>query len=100
MKDIQPELTSELIALSEWMGSTHVIKRISMLEVMLPSAIKAKYKKAFKMKDDIEVPSALLQNLISMVTIIIKMRKNNDIQLLMKLLKEDIVEEKRFSHKI
>ena len=27
------------------MGSTHVIKRISMLEVMLPSAIKAKYKK-------------------------------------------------------
>lgn len=27
------------------------------------------------MKDDIEVPSALLQNLISMVTIIIKMRK-------------------------
>ena len=45
VKDIQPELTSELIALSEWMGSTHVIKRISMLEVMLPSAIKAKYKK-------------------------------------------------------
>ena len=39
------------------------------------------------MKDDIELPSALLQNLISMVTIIIKMRKNNDIQLLMKLLK-------------
>ena len=52
------------------------------------------------MKDDIELPSALLQNLISMVTIIIKMRKNNDIQLLMKLLKDDIVEEKRFSHKI
>lgn len=26
VKDIQPELTSELIALSEWMGSTHVIK--------------------------------------------------------------------------
>ncbi len=76
------------------MGSTHVIKRISMLEVMLPSAIKAKYKKAFKMKDDIELPSALLQKLISMVTIIIKMRKNNDIQLLMKLLKDDIVEEK------
>ena len=46
------------------------------------------------MKDDIEVPSTLLQNLISMVTIIIKMRKNNDIQLLMKLLKDDIVEER------
>ena len=48
------------------------------------------------MKDEIEVPSALLQKiLISMVTIIIKMpKKNNDIQLLMKLLKDDIVEEK------
>lgn len=34
-----------------------------------------------------------------MVTIIIKMRKkNNDIQLLMKLLKDDIVEEKNDSH--
>ncbi|KMR46715.1 hypothetical protein EX84_15395, partial [Staphylococcus aureus] len=40
VKDRQPDLTSELIALSEWMGSTNVIKRMSMLEVMLPSAIK------------------------------------------------------------
>lgn len=64
VKDIQPELTSELIALSEWMGSTHVIKRISMLEVMLPSAIKAKYKKAFKIKDDIvEEKTILTQNI-------------------------------------
>ena len=52
------------------------------------------------MKDDIEYLQLYYKNLISMVTIIIKMRKNNDIQLLMKLLKEDIVEEKRFSHKI
>ena len=51
------------------------------------------------MKDDIEVPSTLLQNLISMVTIIIKMRKNNDIQLLMKLLKMISLKKERFSHK-
>ena len=95
VKDIQPELTSELIALSEWMGSTHVIKRISMLEVMLPSAIKAKYKKAFKMKDDIELPSALLQKFDKHGYYYYKdAQKNNDIQLLMKLLKDDIVEEK------
>ena len=50
VKDIKPELTPELIALSEWMSATHVIKRISMLEVMLPSAIKAKYKRHLCLK--------------------------------------------------
>ena len=49
MRDIKPELTSELIQLSEWMSHYHVMKRISVLEAMLPSAIKAKYKKAFQL---------------------------------------------------
>ncbi len=67
----------------------------SMLEVMLPSAIKAKYKKAFKMKDDIEVPSTLLQKFDKHGYYYYKdAQKNNDIQLLMKLLKDDIVEER------
>ena len=42
VRDIKPELTSELIQLSEWMSHYHVMKRISVLEAMLPSAIKAK----------------------------------------------------------
>ena len=51
VRDIKPELTSELIQLSEWMSHYHVMKRISVLEAMLPSAIKAKYKKAFSIID-------------------------------------------------
>lgn len=47
VQDIQPELTPELVQLSEWMSHYHVTKRISVLEAMLPSAIKAKYNKAF-----------------------------------------------------
>ena len=57
MRDIKPELTSELIQLSEWMSHYHVMKRISVLEAMLPSAIKAKYK-AFSIID----PKIYLQN--------------------------------------
>ncbi len=53
------------------------------------------------MKDDKEVPSALLQKFDKHGYYYYKdAQKNNDIQLLMKLLKDDIVEEKRFSHKI
>ena len=58
VRDIKPELTSELIQLSEWMSHYHVMKRISVLEAMLPSAIKAKYKKAFSIID----PKIYLQN--------------------------------------
>ncbi|CAM4020689.1 primosomal protein N' [Staphylococcus schweitzeri] len=95
VKDIKPELTPELIALSEWMSTTHVIKRISMLEVMLPSAIKAKYKKAFMLKDDTELTSKIVEQFDKNGFYYYKdAQKNNDIQLLMKLLKDDIVEEK------
>lgn len=95
VKDIKPELTPELIALSEWMSTTHVIKRISMLEVMLPSAIKAKYKKAFMLKDDTELTSEIIERFDKNGFYYYKdAQKNNDIQLLMKLLKDDIVEEK------
>lgn len=95
VKDIKPELTPELIALSEWMSTTHVIKRISMLEVMLPSAIKAKYKKAFMLKDDTELTSKIVERFDKNGFYYYKdAQKNNDIQLLMKLLKDDIVEEK------
>ena len=48
VQDIKPELTSELIQLSEWISHYHVSKSISVLEVMLPSAIKAKYTKVFE----------------------------------------------------
>jgi primosomal protein N' (replication factor Y) len=60
VQDIKPELTPELIELSEWYSQYFVTKRISMLEVMLPSAIKAKYTKVFKLNDEQMMPSSLL----------------------------------------
>lgn len=95
VKDIKPELTPELIALSEWMSTTHVIKRISMLEVMLPSAIKAKYKKAFTLKDDTELTSEIVERFDKNGFYFYKdAQKNNDIATLMSLLQAGIIEEK------
>ncbi|UXR72412.1 primosomal protein N' [Staphylococcus sp. IVB6240] len=61
VKDIQPELTEELVKLSEWYSHYFVSKRISILEAMLPSAIKAKYTKAFKITEAEKLPEYLLQ---------------------------------------
>ena len=73
VQDIQPELTAELIKLSEWMSHYHVTKRISVLEAMLPSAIKAKYSKAFEVIKGSDISESILKSLIKMVAIYIKM---------------------------
>src|SRR5699024_5933782 len=54
-------LTEELIKLTDWYNNYFVTKRISMLEVMLPSAIKAKYTKVFAIKNEDVVPEYLLR---------------------------------------
>lgn len=59
IQDIKPELTEELIQLTEWYNNYFVTKRISMLEVMLPSAIKAKYTKVFSIVHVDAVPEEL-----------------------------------------
>src|SRR5699024_6358115 len=61
IQDIKPELTEELIKLTDWYNNYFVTKRISMLEVMLPSAIKAKYTKVFAIKNEDAVPEYLLR---------------------------------------
>ncbi len=60
VKDFKPELTSELIKLSEWMANFHLVKRISALEIMLPSAVKAKYQKVYQVNDPEPLPAELL----------------------------------------
>ncbi|KIX90965.1 primosomal protein N' [Staphylococcus microti] len=60
VKDIQPELTEELVKLSEWYSHYFVAKRISMLEAMLPSAMKAKYTKVFELVEPDCLPEQLL----------------------------------------
>lgn len=61
VKDIQPELTEELVKLSEWYSHYFVAKRISMLEAMLPSAMKAKYTKVFELVEPDRLPEQLLR---------------------------------------
>ncbi|MGV3274287.1 primosomal protein N' [Staphylococcus sp. 11261D007BR] len=60
VKDITPELTEELVQLSEWYHRNFISKRISILEAMLPSAIKAKYQKAFQIVDASQLPEEIL----------------------------------------
>lgn len=61
LQDYVPELTQELIELSEWMSFTHVSKRIAVLDAMLPAALKGKYKKILKIVDDTALPEELIQ---------------------------------------
>ena len=55
------------------MSHYHVTKRISVLEAMLPSAIKAKYSKAFEVIKGSDISESILKSLIKMVAIYIKM---------------------------
>lgn len=61
VQDYVPELTHELIELSEWMSYSHVSKRIAVLDAMLPAALKGKYKKILKIEDEIQIPNDLLK---------------------------------------
>jgi len=60
VQDYVPELTQELIELSEWMSYTHVSKRIAVLDAMLPAALKGKYKKILRISNDIDIPHDLI----------------------------------------
>ncbi|WP_323702633.1 primosomal protein N' [Mammaliicoccus sp. Dog046] len=60
VKDFKPELTAELIELSEWMSNFHLARRIAALEIMLPAAIKAKYQKVYQINDAEGLPAVLL----------------------------------------
>ena len=94
IQDIKPELTPELVDLSEWYGKYHVTKRISILEAMLPSAIKAKYTKAFEMVEDELLPEDLLKKFDREGHYAYKAaQQNGDLDRLVPLMEEDAVRE-------
>ena len=94
VQDIQPELTSELIQLSAWMSNYHVTKRISVLEAMLPSAIKAKYQKAFELVKEQEVAESLRVKFNKEGHYLYKdAQKNNDLAELVQLLNNGDIRE-------
>ena len=94
IQDIKPELTPELIELSEWLSHYHLTKRISVLEVMLPNAIKAKYQKAFEVLKGNDIPEPLLNRFNKEGYYFYKdAQKNDDLEALNGLLKHDIIKE-------
>ncbi|MCD8832819.1 primosomal protein N' [Staphylococcus arlettae] len=94
IQDIKPELTTELIDLSAWFSKYFVTKRISILEIMLPSALKAKYTKVFTIQDTEQVPSHLLAKFDSQGQYAYKeAQKNNDLESLSQLLSIGVVAE-------
>ncbi|WP_436860714.1 primosomal protein N' [Staphylococcus caeli] len=94
IQDIKPELTEELIQLTEWYNNYFVTKRISMLEVMLPSEIKAKYTKVFAIEDAENIPSSLLQKFDSEGHYPYKAAQHNDdLDQMLPLLKQGVVTE-------
>ncbi|UXR77578.1 MULTISPECIES: primosomal protein N' [unclassified Staphylococcus] len=94
VKDIQPELTEELVKLSEWYSHYFVSKRISILEAMLPSAIKAKYTKAFSVKHPEQLPEYLRLRFNQDGLYPYKAAQNQeDVATLLALMKQGIVEE-------
>ncbi|WP_342610301.1 primosomal protein N' [Staphylococcus hsinchuensis] len=94
IQDIQPELTQELIQLTEWYNQYFVTKRISMLEAMLPSAIKAKYTKYFKIESFSEVPQQLQLKFNNEGLYPYKeAQSNNDLTAITPLLKQGVISE-------
>lgn len=94
IQDIKPELTEELIQFTEWYNNYFVTKRISMLEVMLPSAIKAKYTKVFSIEDTNALPETLAEKFDSSGHYAFKAaQQNDDLTHIAPLLKQGIVSE-------
>lgn len=94
VQDIQPELTAELIKLSEWMSHYHVTKRISVLEAMLPSAIKAKYSKAFEVIKGSDISESILKKFNKDGRYLYKdAQQNDDLNDMFTLMKENLVQE-------
>ena len=94
IQDIKRELTEELIQFTEWYNNYFVTKRISMLEVMLPSAIKAKYTKVFSIEDTNALPETLAGKFDSSGHYAFKAaQQNDDLTQIAPLLKQGIVSE-------
>ncbi|NWK84350.1 primosomal protein N' [Staphylococcus sp. GSSP0090] len=94
IQDIKPELTEELIQLTEWYNNYFVTKRISMLEVMLPSAIKAKYTKVFSIEDTDAMPENLASKFDASGHYAYKeAQHNDDLTQIAPLLKQGIISE-------
>ncbi|KGR73841.1 primosomal protein N' [Ureibacillus sinduriensis] len=59
--DFEPVLTAEMLELAKWLKNETICYEIDALQVMLPSALRAKYEKIVNLQTDIEVLPRALQ---------------------------------------
>ncbi|HWL12581.1 MAG TPA: DEAD/DEAH box helicase family protein, partial [Ureibacillus sp.] len=59
--DIEPVLTGEMLELAKWLKTDTICYEIDALQVMLPSALRAKYEKIVSLQTDLELLPIALQ---------------------------------------
>lgn len=55
--DMEPVLTDEMLQMAKWLKNQTICYEIDALQVMLPSALRAKYEKIVKLHEDPNIPS-------------------------------------------
>ncbi|QIC48745.1 primosomal protein N' [Lysinibacillus sphaericus] len=55
--DMEPVLTAEMLQMAKWLKNQTICYEIDALQVMLPSALRAKYEKIVKLHEDQSIPN-------------------------------------------
>ncbi len=94
--DIEPILTNEMLELAKWMTDHTLCYEIDALQVMLPSALRAKYEKTILLKEDPTYLPEELQQLFGNKTAIPykKVESANLLRVLKSCMKNGYVEQK------
>ena len=89
--DIEPVLTQEMLALTKWMKRHTLCYEIDALQVILPSALRAKYEKVLRIADeDFDFPPEIRALFHQKQSVELKVDESKELLLIIKkLVKED-----------
>ena len=91
--DIEPVLTREMLALTKWMKRHTLCYEIDALQVMLPSALRAKYEKVLRIVNkNAELPPSIQALFQQKESVELKADESNEVlSTIKRLVKEDIL---------
>ena len=91
--DIEPALTQELLALTKWMKRHTLCYEIDALQVMLPSALRAKYEKILRIVDNsVVLPPAVQALFQQKESVELQADESKELlSIIKKLIKEDVL---------
>ena len=91
--DIEPVLTREMLALTKWMKRHTLCYEIDALQVMLPSALRAKYEKVLRIVNkNAELPPSIQALFQQKESVELKADESNEVlSTIKRLIKEDIL---------